>query len=207
MHISKEFAPCRGARPCPQGGRPGSCAAVMNFSHPIAIAPSVVPSFPGSGHTCVSCPHPYPLYLRNIPSPKNDCPNMASSLNSETAETASSMSALLAIPTGQISITSAVSSPPDEHGPAVHSVPPPRTLRSHRLPVLLLRQPLLPLHAKSDTGTSVPIQCDTDNAISSVITYETGCSLFPPLRSKLRQQLDVRIAVSGFLSHTHPGPA
>jgi hypothetical protein len=52
-----------------------------------------------------------------------------------------------------------------------------------------------------------PIQYGTDNAISCVITYETGCSLFPPFHSKLRQQLDDRIAVSGLISHTHSGPA
>src|SRR5208282_5546790 len=167
------------------------------------IAPFVVPSFPDSGHTCVSCPHPFPQCLRNIPLPKNDCPNMASSLNDQTAETASSMFALSVFPAGQISLTLAVSSLPNAHGPAVHSAPPPRTPHSHRLLVLLLRQHLLQHHAKSEICTSVPIQCDTDNAISSVITYETGCSLFPPLHSKLRQQLDVRITVSGFFSHTH----
>ena len=179
----------------------------MNFSPPIAIAPSVVPSFPGSGHTYVSCPHRVQLCLRNIPLPKNDCPNMVSSSNYETAETASSMSGLSAAPTDQISLASAVSSPPDVRGQVAHSAPPPHTQQSHRLPVFLLQQPPLPNLAKFDTDTSAPIQCDTDNAISSVITYETGCSLFPPLRSKLRQQLDVRIAVSGLFSHAHPGPA
>jgi hypothetical protein len=72
---------------------------------------------------------------------------------------------------------------------------------------LPLQRLLLLHHSKSGTDTSVPIQCDTDNAISCVIIFENGCSLFPPFRSMLRQQLDVRIAVSGFFSHTHPGPA
>jgi hypothetical protein len=39
-----------------------------------------------------------------------------------------------------------------------------------------------------------------------VITYEI-CSLLPPYVLMLRQQLDVRIAVSGLLGHTHAGPA
>lgn len=149
----------------------------------------------------------FPLYLHNIPLPKNDCPNMASFSNSETAETVSSTSDPSTSPSGLISTTLAVSSLPNAHGLAAHSAQPPRIQQICRWPVLPFQQPLLPLHAKSEGGISAPIQCGTDNAISSVITYETGCSLFPPFHSKLRQQLDARIAVSGFISHTHSGPA
>ena len=161
----------------------------MTVSAPIPIAPSVVPSFLGSGHTCVSCPHQGQLYLHNTLLPKNDCPNMVSSSDAETSETASSTSVLSTSPSGLISTILAVSVPPDAHGPAEHSTLPLRTQHNYRWPVLLTQQPLLLHLAKSETCTLEPIQCGTGNAIPCVITYETGCSLFPPFHSKLRQQL------------------
>ena len=179
----------------------------MNFSPPIATAPSVVPSFPDSGHTYVSCPHQGRRYQRNTLLPKNDCPNMASFSDAETAETVSLMSDLSASPKNLIPTASVVSSLQNAHGPVEHSIPPLHTLQIYRWPVPQILRPLLPLHAKSEIGTSAPIQCGTDNAIENVITYEIGYSLFPPFHSKLRQQLDARIAVSGFISHTHSGPA
>jgi hypothetical protein len=43
-----------------------------------------------------------------------------------------------------------------------------------------------------------PKRCDTGSAISSVITYEIGCSLFSPFFSMLRHNSKERITVSGF---------
>ena len=151
----------------------------MFLSQSTAVAPFAVHSFPDSGHTCVSCPHPVPLCPRNNLLPKNDCPNMVSSSNAETGETASSMSTLSTALPAQIWITSAVSLPPNARGPAAHSALPPRIQHNHKFPVSLLLQPPLPLPAKSEIDTSVSIQRDTRNAIWYVITYEI-CSLLTP---------------------------
>jgi hypothetical protein len=59
-----------------------------------ATAPVAVPSSPGNGHTCVSCPYPDPLCLHNNLWPKNDSFSTASSSNTETGGKASSNSAL-----------------------------------------------------------------------------------------------------------------
>lgn len=179
----------------------------MNFNRPIVTAPFVAPSFPGSGHTYVSCPHPSQLYLHNILLPKNGYPNRASFSNAETSEIASSMFDLLGAPSNLISTISAGSVQPNAHDQVEHSTPQLRTLYNYRWLVLLILLLLLPPHAKHENGTLAPKQCDTDNAIQCVITYENGCSLFTPFISMLRQQLVERIAVSGFISQTHTGPA
>ena len=178
----------------------------MCLNRLIAAAPTAFPSSPGSGHTFVSCPHPSQPCPRNIPWPKNDCPGRAFSSNAETDETAASMPAPSNAPANPIGQPSAVPSLPDAHDPAERSAPPPRT-RQTRISPQYRWPPLLSApRSKSETGTSAPIQHDTDNAIACVITCEI-CSLLPPYASWLRQQLGVRIAVSGLVGHSHPGPA
>jgi hypothetical protein len=139
--------------------------------------------------------------------PKNGCPNRASFSDAETAEIALSMFDLLGAPSNLISTIPAISVQPNAHDQAAHSTLQLRTPHNYRWRVLLILLLLLPLHAKLETGTLVPKQCDTDNAIQSVITFENGCSLSTPFLSMLRQQLVERITVSGLISHTHPGPA
>jgi len=131
---------------------------------------------------------------------------MASSLNIETDGITLSMSDPSDDPLIAISIFSVESSPPDEHGPIVRLVPQLHNRQTHKsLESLSHRLPSMP-QLKSETDTLEPKQYGTDNAISYVITYEI-CSLLPPYASMLRQQLDIRIAVSGLFGHTHPGPA
>jgi hypothetical protein len=90
---------------------------------------------------------------------KNVCPVI------DYAEAASSMFAHLAFPSVWVLITLEVSIPA-KHDPAAHSVPSHRsTLHSQRLFVLLLRHSHLLRYAKSETGNSLPIKSDSDNAI------------------------------------------
>ncbi len=53
---------------------------MFKLNRTAATAPTAAPSSPGSGHTCVSCPHPTPPCPRNSPWPKNDCPNRAADI-------------------------------------------------------------------------------------------------------------------------------
>ncbi len=162
----------------------------MIISSPTEAAPSVVPAFPDSGHTCVSCPHQDQQYPRNSLSPKNGCPNRASSAIPGTAEISSSMAAPSTDPADPISTSSAEPLPPNAHDLAVRSTPPLRTRHIHKSPGCFLLSRPSQLHAICGTDTSAPRQRDTDSAILCVITFETGCSLFSPLFSKLRQQLE-----------------
>lgn len=149
----------------------------MNFNRPIVTVPSVVPSFPDSGHTFVSYPHPDLRCLHNSLLSKIDFPNKSFSSSGKTAESASSTSALSTYPSNPISITLAESSPPDGHGQAASLALLPHNLQSHRLPLCCSLSPLSPHLALCGIGTLAPIQCDTDNAISYVITFENGCLL------------------------------
>ena len=168
-----------------------SCAAIMSFNRLIATAPFAFLFSLGTGHTCVSCPHPSPLYLRNSPWPKNDFPSRVSFSKIQTNETTSLMSGPLIAPIISISPTSVEPSPPDVHDRLVHSVPPIHSLQTHRSPGCRLRKHLLRYRSISEIDILEPIQYDTDNAIPSVITYKI-CSLLPPCASMLRQQLDAK---------------
>ena len=168
------------------------------FNPPTGVAPFAALASPDSGHTCVSCPHPCRRYPRSSPWPKSGFPNRVSSANVETAETASSTSALLTAQESSRSIPWAESSRSDGHDRAEHSTPRLHTRHNHISHECLIQRPLSLFLAKSETGTLGPKRCDTGSAISSVITYEIGCSLFPPFFSKLRHNSKERITVSGF---------
>ena len=199
--------PIGGTMPCPPiGAGRGSCTAVMFPNRLTATAPLTALSFPGSGHTCVSCPHPTQLCLHSSPWTKNDCPSIPASANAETAGKSASNFAPLADPSMWKSPPWVAPSRSDEHGPVAHSIQLLRNRKTHILHEYWLHKTPLSRRSILDTGTSEPIQYDTDNAISCVITYGI-CSLLPPYVSMLRQQLDVRIAVSGLFGHSHPGPA
>jgi len=161
----------------PPRGPAWSCAAACYINHQVVIVPSVVLSFPGSGHTFVSCPHRAQRYLRNSLLPKSGCPNRAFSSNVETAGRASLMFALSGDQANRILPALAGSLTQDAHDQVVHSAQQPRNQHIRRLPLFRSLQHLLPAHAIYDTGTLEPIQCDIGNAISCVITFETCCSL------------------------------
>lgn len=178
----------------------------MNPNRLTATAPLTALSFPGSGHTYVSYPHPNQPYRRNTLLPRNGCPSIPASLDAGTAEISVSNSDLSNGPSKWILQSSGVLSRSDAHATAAHSVPRPRNRKIRISHEYLFRWILLSHRSTPDTDTSEPTQCDTDNAISNVITYGI-CSLHPPYMSMLRQQLDARIAVSGQFGHSHPGPA
>jgi len=75
------------------------------------------------------------------------------------------MSALSIFPLSLISTISAVSIQPNAHDQAAHSALSLRNQHNCKWPLPLRPQPLLLRHAKSEIGTSEPIQCGTDNAI------------------------------------------
>lgn len=162
----------------------------MDINLSTVVAPSVFPYLLDIGHTCVSCPHQVQPYPRNILWPKNDCPNKAFFVTRETAEISSSISGLSNDPITPISISSVAPKQLGAHGQVARSVQRLRTLNIHKLlGCLLQRHPLSP-PAISENDTSEPKQRDTDSAISYVITFETGHSLFSPLSSMSRQQLE-----------------
>jgi hypothetical protein len=155
-----------------------SCADIMS-NRLIVAAPIAVLSFPGSGHTCVSCPHQAQQCPHNTLWPKSDSPNRASSSNSGIGGTSASMSAPSASPITPISIPSAVSSPPNARDRAERSAPLLHSLQIHILPGLQFPSPLSLAPSLFGTDTSEPKRHGTDSAISCVITYEI-CSLLPP---------------------------
>ena len=193
--------------PCPQGGGLGSCAAVMNVRYLSPTVPSVALSVLDGGHTYVSCPHQFRQYPHNTLWPRSDCPNTVSSSASRTAEITSSMSGPSTVPSDPIATTSAGSAPPSGHDRLGHSVQPLHSQHNYRWPGSISLPFLLSALAGSDSDISEPRLYGTDNARLNVITSEIGCSLRSPFLAKLRQQLAERIAVSGLISHTHPGPA
>ena len=160
----------------------------MDINLSTVVAPAAFPYLLDIGHTCVSCPHQGLPCPRNTLWPKNDCPNKAFFVVRETAEISSSISDLSNDPITPISISSVAPKRPGAHDQVAHSIQPLRTLNTHKLPGCLLQRHLLSPLAISENNTSVPRQRDTDSAISYVITFETGCSLFAPLSSMLRQQ-------------------
>ena len=87
------------------------------------------------------------------------------------------MSALSAGQANPILQPLAESAPQDVHGQVARSVLQPHNLHNRRLLEFRSLLPLSPVHAKFDTGTLEPIQCDIGNAISCVITFKTCCSL------------------------------
>ena len=156
-----------------------SCAVDMIINHTIAVVPAAVPVSPGIGHTFVSCPHPALPCLRSILWTKNDSPNRAFSSNTETGETISLMSGLSTAPITAIWTPLEGSLPPSAHDPAGRSVPPPHSPHIRISPESQFHtHPLLAL-SRCEICISEPIRCDTDNAISYVITCEI-CSLLPP---------------------------
>ncbi len=177
----------------------GAGLSLAAFIFPITlrlIALRNDPFVPDILHTAESFLHPVQLYLHSILLTKNDCPNRASSLNVGTASISLSMSVPSHVPLNQISIPSAVPSLSDAHDLPEHSSPLLLLLHirishvcSHLLP---LRSALLIL----DIDISAPIQCDTDNAISYVIIYET-CSLPSPSSRCCGYNSRLEIAVSG----------
>ena len=150
----------------------------MNFSLSMATA-QTSPSLLDIAHTCESFLHPSPLCPHSIPSPRNDCPNRASSSNAETDGTIASHSALSAFQASPISTASAVPSTPDEHDPPVRSFQQLRIPKNRISPECQTADSPLSSRSKCGIGTSEPRLHDTDNAISCVITYEI-CSLLPP---------------------------
>lgn len=160
----------------------------MNVHRSIVAALFPAPSFLGSGHICVSCPHPILPCQHSSPLPQSDCPNTASSSNAETGGKPESTSALLDDPADQIQKPSVESSIPNAHDPVAHSIPQPHILQIHKSPGYPLPLPPLWLPSISEIGTLEPRLHDTDSAISWVITYEI-CSLLPPCASMLRTQL------------------
>ena len=144
-----------------------------------ATVPLTALSFPGSGHTCVSCPHPSPLYLHNTPWTRNDCPSKPAFVDAETAGKSASSSGLLTAPSKWISQAWVEPSLSDEHAQAERSVPPLHNWKTRISHECWLHNAPLSRRSISGSGIWEPIQCDTDNAISCVITYGI-CSLLPP---------------------------
>ncbi len=140
----------------------------------------------GSGHTSVSCPHPIQLYRHNTLLPKNGYPNKVSSSNAEIDGTFSSMSALSTCLPKLKSKPLVGPEPIDEHDLVANSIQQLHNQQNHILLGCLFHMPPLSLQSEYDTGTSEPIQYDTDSAISNVIVYGI-CSLLPPYVLMLRQ--------------------
>ena len=151
----------------------------MKINRSIVAALFPAPSFPGSGHTFVSCPHPAQPYRRNNLWPRNDSPNRASSSNAETAETFSSSFGPSIAPIAQILISSAEPLPPSARDQPAHSFQQLRIRQNHIS--LVCPIPGTPLSPPSECENDIlaPTQHGTDSAISCVITYGI-CSLLPP---------------------------
>ncbi len=150
----------------------------MNFSLSTAIV-QTSPYLPGIVHPCRSFLHPTQPYPHSFPSPRNDCPNKASSLNAEIGEIIASHSALSAFQASRISIASAVPSILNEHDPPVRLARQPRIPKIHISPEYQFAGFLLPARSICGIGTSEPKPRDTDKAISCVMPYGI-CSLLPP---------------------------
>jgi hypothetical protein len=170
-----------------------SCAATMIPNRSTVAAPSAALSFPGSGHTCVSCPHPTLLCPHSGPWTRSDSPNRAFSSNAETSGISASRSGPSTAPITQISILSAESSQPSAHDPAARSIPQLRSSQNRILSGSQLPSPLSHSQSIIETGTLEPRLLGTDNAISCVITCEI-CSLLPPYASMLWQQLRRKVS-------------
>jgi hypothetical protein len=163
----------------PEGANLRSYTAVMISNRTGQATLFCAPSFPDSGHTCVSCPRQIPRYPHNNPWPKNDCPSTACSSNSETGETTSPKCVPSTGLTDLVLMPSPGLSPPDALDPAAHSAPSHCILHIRKSFRPQLRRPPLPPWLRSETDTSALIQHDTENALAFVITFEI-CSLLPP---------------------------
>jgi nitroreductase len=178
----------------------------MTFTRLVEAVPNASPAFPGSENTCSLCPH-IDLRCQHITLlTKNDYPNRVFSADIEIDGTIASTSDLSSEPKTGISKALRVPVQSDGHPLVEHSIQPPRNPQNHISHVCCIYRFPSPLLLISDIDISLPKQHDSDNAILNVIGHEI-CSLPPPYIWILRQQIDVKIAISGLIGHALAGAA